>query len=172
MESTFSKSRGADICKDYKQTGFCGFGDNCKFAHIREDYKQGWQLEREWEDVTQGKKKVSDTVVARIDGKEVKEVKEEEDGDEETFPGSTLLTCIICKATCKKPIFAKCAHYFCQSCALKRCRKDPTCAACGADTNGDFDSAKRVEELLGIIREFTTKRQLAGTGPRRGPRPE
>ena len=30
-----------DVCKDYKQTGFCGFGDNCKFLHAREDYKQG-----------------------------------------------------------------------------------------------------------------------------------
>ncbi|KAG7127018.1 Pre-mRNA-splicing factor cwc-24 like protein [Verticillium longisporum] len=45
-----------DTCKDYKQTGFCGFGDNCKFLHAREDYKQGWQLDKEWEDVVKGKK--------------------------------------------------------------------------------------------------------------------
>lgn len=24
-----------DICKDYKETGFCGFGDSCKFLHDR-----------------------------------------------------------------------------------------------------------------------------------------
>lgn len=36
-----------DICKDYKETGFCGFGDSCKFLHDRSDYKFGWQLERE-----------------------------------------------------------------------------------------------------------------------------
>ncbi|CAG9573802.1 unnamed protein product [Danaus chrysippus] len=36
-----------DICKDYKETGFCGFGDSCKFLHDRSDYKHGWQLERE-----------------------------------------------------------------------------------------------------------------------------
>ena len=39
-----------DICKDYKETGFCGFGDSCKFMHDRSDYKFGWQLEKEWED--------------------------------------------------------------------------------------------------------------------------
>lgn len=39
-----------DICKDYKETGFCGYGDNCKFLHDRGDYKSGWQLEREWDE--------------------------------------------------------------------------------------------------------------------------
>jgi RING finger protein 113A len=38
-----------DICKDYKETGYCGFGDSCKFLHDRSDYKSGWQIEREWE---------------------------------------------------------------------------------------------------------------------------
>jgi RING finger protein 113A len=38
-----------DICKDYKETGYCGFGDSCKFMHDRSDYKHGWQLERDWE---------------------------------------------------------------------------------------------------------------------------
>jgi len=39
-----------DICKDYKETGFCGFGDTCKFLHDRSNYKAGWQIEREWEE--------------------------------------------------------------------------------------------------------------------------
>jgi RING finger protein 113A len=39
-----------DICKDYKETGYCGFGDSCKFMHDRTDYKHGWQLERDWEE--------------------------------------------------------------------------------------------------------------------------
>lgn len=42
-----------DICKDYKETGFCGFGDSCKFLHDRSDYKYGWEIERDWE--TDGK---------------------------------------------------------------------------------------------------------------------
>lgn len=35
-----------DICKDYKETGYCGYGDACKFVHDRGDYKSGWELER------------------------------------------------------------------------------------------------------------------------------
>ena len=32
--------------QDYKETGFCGYGDACKFIHDRGDYKSGWELER------------------------------------------------------------------------------------------------------------------------------
>ena len=35
-----------DICKDYKETGYCGYGDSCKFVHDRGDYKSGWELEK------------------------------------------------------------------------------------------------------------------------------
>ena len=35
-----------DICKDYKETGFCGYGDSCKFVHDRGDYKSGWELDK------------------------------------------------------------------------------------------------------------------------------
>ncbi|ETN74062.1 hypothetical protein NECAME_13221 [Necator americanus] len=37
-----------DICKDYKETGFCTFGDSCKFLHDRSDYKHGWEIERDY----------------------------------------------------------------------------------------------------------------------------
>ena len=37
----------AVFLQDYKETGYCTFGDSCKFAHMREDYKAGWQIERE-----------------------------------------------------------------------------------------------------------------------------
>lgn len=36
------------ICKDYKETGYCGFGDTCIFLHDRSDYKSGWQIEQEY----------------------------------------------------------------------------------------------------------------------------
>lgn len=35
-----------DICKDYKETGYCGYGDSCKFMHDRGDYKMGWEIDR------------------------------------------------------------------------------------------------------------------------------
>ncbi|KAF4464870.1 pre-mRNA splicing factor cwc24 [Fusarium albosuccineum] len=46
-----------DVCKDYRKTGFCAFGDSCVFLHDRSDMKQGWQLDREWETITRGRKK-------------------------------------------------------------------------------------------------------------------
>ena len=33
------------ICKDYKLTGYCGFGDDCIFVHDRSDYYTGWEIE-------------------------------------------------------------------------------------------------------------------------------
>ncbi|KAH6648639.1 pre-mRNA-splicing factor cwc24 [Truncatella angustata] len=134
-----------DVCKDYKQTGFCGFGDNCKFLHAREAYSQGWQLDRDWEIKTKGKKNVGGTVVASAD-----RARNPEDNDEadaallEKIP----FACIICKGDYRSPIKTRCGHYFCEPCALQRYRKDPSCAACGAGTNGVFNSAKELKRLL------------------------
>ena len=38
-----------DVCKDYKETGYCGYGDSCKFMHDRGDYLSGWQIENQWQ---------------------------------------------------------------------------------------------------------------------------
>lgn len=38
----------ADICKDFKETGYCGFGDSCKFIHDRSVQVPGWKLEEQW----------------------------------------------------------------------------------------------------------------------------
>ncbi|KAK1758383.1 RNA-splicing factor [Echria macrotheca] len=135
-----------DVCKDYKQTGFCGFGDNCKFLHAREDYQHGWQLDKEWEKVTKGKKVLGGTVVASADRSTRKKQTEEEEADEaeEAMLEGIPFVCIICREDYKAPVVTRCGHYFCEACALKRYRRDPSCAACGAGTNGVFNSAKRV----------------------------
>ena len=46
-----------DICKDYKETGYCVYGDSCKFMHDRGDYKSGWQMEKEWDDAEKARKR-------------------------------------------------------------------------------------------------------------------
>jgi len=144
-----------DVCKDYKQTGFCGFGDSCKFLHAREDYKQGWQLDKEWENVTKGKN-VKGTKVASA----MRNTEDDADSeaDDEMLEGIPF-ACIICKEKYKDPIVTKCGHYFCESCALKRYRKDPSCAACGAGTGGVFNVAKGLKKLLERKRDRAAKRR-------------
>ncbi|KAI5924593.1 hypothetical protein F4810DRAFT_131267 [Camillea tinctor] len=136
-----------DVCKDYKQTGFCGFGDNCKFLHAREDYKQGWQLDREWENVTRGKKNVGGKVVASAN-RGAGNADDDEDAADEAMLEKIPFACIICKGPYREPITTRCGHYFCLTCALQRYRKEPSCAACGAGTGGVFNNAKKLNKLL------------------------
>jgi RING finger protein 113A len=116
------------ICKDYKDTGFCGFGDSCIFLHDRGDYKMGWELDKEWE-LKQNQKQPID--LAAVDSKII-DVKE--------LP----VLCPICKNAFIKPVVTKCLHYFCESCALKHYKKTPKCFECQEATMGHFRPAKNL----------------------------
>ena len=48
IRSTCRFDYAPGICKDFKETGYCGFGETCIFVHDRSDYKLGWELEQEW----------------------------------------------------------------------------------------------------------------------------
>ncbi|KAJ5495116.1 Pre-mRNA-splicing factor cwc24 [Penicillium diatomitis] len=144
-----------DVCKDWKQTGWCGFGDSCKFLHAREDYKQGWELDRDWEIGTNGKK-LSGRVVSQRKGAR-KTAEDDEDEDDDELLDSIPFACIICRKPYQNPIITKCGHYFCESCALQRYRKNPSCAACGAGTGGVFNTAKKLNTLLEKKREKARK---------------
>jgi RING finger protein 113A len=133
-----------DVCKDYKQTGFCGFGDNCKFLHAREDYKQGWALDKEWEVQTKGKKQNGKVVASANKDALLSDEDEKDAALLEKIP----FACVICKTEYKNPIVTKCEHYFCERCALDRYRKKPDCAVCGGSTNGVFNSAKGLSKIL------------------------
>lgn len=146
-----------DVCKDFKNSGWCGFGDNCKFLHDRSDHKQGWQLDREWETVTKGKK-LQGTVVANANRDKVDQ---DDDDDDYAMVENIPFVCIICGGPYREPIVTRCGHYFCEPCALTRYRRDPSCAACGAGTNGVFNSAKRLKKLLEKKKERAAKRRQA-----------
>ncbi|XP_063835907.1 E3 ubiquitin-protein ligase RNF113A [Ostrinia nubilalis] len=115
-----------DICKDYKETGFCGFGDSCKFLHDRSDYKHGWQLEREETEAAGGG-----------------------DSDYEVHSDDELpFRCFICRGSFTDPVVTKCKHYFCEKCALENFKKSSRCFICNAQTSGMFNPAKELEAKL------------------------
>ncbi|KAK3067677.1 RNA-splicing factor [Teratosphaeriaceae sp. CCFEE 6253] len=143
-----------DVCKDYKQTGFCGYGDGCKYLHAREDYKQGWQLDKEWEKA--GKDKKPGTGKGDVgDG-----------DDEEKMLEKIPFKCIICREDYKRPVVTKCGHYFCEKCAMRRYMREKRkqCANCGMDTGGTFGVARKLNELLERKRKREAEKEQSGDG--------
>lgn len=114
--------------------------------HAREDYKQGWQLDRDWE--IGGKSKSSKPSNADADA-----------DDEDKVLKDIPFACVICKEPYKNPIVTKCGHYFCEKCALGRYKKQPSCAICGAGTLGVFNGAKQLRKLLEKKRERAKERR-------------
>ncbi|BFZ00003.1 hypothetical protein BsWGS_03042 [Bradybaena similaris] len=129
LRSTVRWDYQPDICKDYKETGFCGFGDSCKFLHDRSDYKHGWQIEREMEEGTYGQKSEQNYEIS---------------SDEEDFP----FKCFICRKSFKDPVVTKCKHYFCEKCALDNYKKSKRCFVCAESTGGIFNPAKELMSKL------------------------
>uniref|UniRef100_A0A914GYK6 Uncharacterized protein n=1 Tax=Globodera rostochiensis TaxID=31243 RepID=A0A914GYK6_GLORO len=120
-----------DICKDYKETGFCTFGDSCKFMHDRSDYKHGWEIERDWEAGKLKETKADEFLISSDEG---------EDEEVDKLPHS----CYICREQFRKPVATKCKHYFCEECALAQYQRSKKCAVCGEKTEGVFNVAREI----------------------------
>ncbi|CAI4035229.1 hypothetical protein SMKI_12G3780 [Saccharomyces mikatae IFO 1815] len=118
-----------DVCKDFKQTGYCGYGDSCKFLHSRDDFKTGWKLNQDWN-------------------------AEEEDSKTATLDLDKIpFKCTLCKEDYKSPVVTSCGHYFCASCFAKEMKKGTRCSICHKETHG---SAKVASDLQKILKEMKT----------------
>lgn len=141
IRSTVRWDYQPDLCKDYKETGFCGFGDSCKFMHDRGDYKSGWQIDRELESAQPAK--------------DVREYEIKSD-EEDEFP----FACFMCREEFNKPVVTKCGHYFCESCALGHYKRSSKCFVCSAQTGGMFNPAKDLQAKLKAKQDRVTLGQF------------
>ena len=144
-----------DICKDYKETGFCGYGDNCKFMHDRGDYKSGWQLEKEWDDAQARKKKKLEESLKGFDFADGENNKNGGEDDEEEnweidLDEELPFACLICRDEFKDPVITLCGHYFCSKCAVARHQKNSKCAACSKQTMGVFNVAHKIIKQMAV----------------------
>jgi len=129
-----------DVCKDFKDTGYCGYGDACKFLHDRSDYKTGWQLEKDWEE--QQRKQRHDEALVNLG---------EEEAPKKVADDGLPFACLICREPWDKkshPVVTKCEHYFCEGCALKHFQKTWRCFVCAEQTGGIFNAAKNIQEKI------------------------
>lgn len=117
-----------DLCKDYNETGFCGFGDSCIFLHDRTEYKSSYQIEKEWEAEQERKKLEAEHAEEMIQTKETA-VKPTE--------------CPACRKPFKRPVKTLCSHYFCEGCVLRQTK----CPVCKAALMGSFKPASKELDL-------------------------
>jgi len=110
-----------NLCKDYNQTGYCGYGDSCIYIHDRTTYVSGNVLDQRWDAMISSKKKTK-----------VPKQQEEE--------AAITTCCLVCKTVSNLLVKTRCNHIFCETCAYARFNKGITsCEECGAQTLGIFN---------------------------------
>eukprot|EP00127_Corallochytrium_limacisporum_P003967 Clim_evm16s156 gene=Clim_evmTU16s156 len=112
------------ICKDFKETGFCGFGDTCQFLHDRTDLSKGMSIDRNWD------------VTSRTRAKTIS-------GEMDVAPS----VCPLCRRSFLRPVVTACQHYFCEGCIIKRATessRNAVCPVCKKSLNLVFNDASKV----------------------------
>jgi len=154
-----------DICKDYKETGFCGFGDTCIYLHDRGDTKSGWQMEQEYEEKKRREEERKGREMERFmssmmcgevahgGGNDVKKKStddyfdnNQEKGDNSAKNDGIPYACHICRGPFQNPVVTTCGHYFCESCMQSRIRESglTTCPICQKDTHGVLNHPQKL----------------------------
>jgi len=174
-----------DICKDYKDTGFCGFGDGCIYLHDRGNTLNGWQLEEEYE----RKKKLEQDKKQRDMDLFCQEINGSGNGNTQdgNGNGNTLeilesisgsggtddlpFACFLCRQPFKEPVVTGCSHYFCQKCIMEHVKANnrtssgsgggssastsASCPICQKDTHGVFNYPTKLHQKKKRLGCFT-----------------
>ena len=126
-----------DICKDYKDTGFCGFGDTCIYLHDRGDTLTGWQIDQQYEQQKQQEKARQEEEMNQF---AINETGEKDKPLDDGIP----FKCYICREAFNDPIVTTCGHYFCTKCIMKSYSSNPACPVCLVDTGGVFNNPTKL----------------------------
>lgn len=143
-----------DICKDYKETGFCGFGDTCIYLHDRGDTLSGWQLEEKWQEEQRLKKEQQE--------KELNDFLEKSSGKATTDTNTPAVSddglpfaCHLCRNPFDDPVVTACQHYFCEKCIMSHVRNhSDACPICQKETHRVFNEPTKL---------IAKKRQVLGS---------
>lgn len=156
MRSTATFDYQMDVCKDYKESGYCGFGDSCKFLHDRSDYKSGWQLDSEWNAQQKRMEKErfekfqnrADTKRQRFEQLQNEAIAQGLDPtmvvmdhlpEEEVPEKERCSVCLKQWSECSSsPCVTLCGHFFCEGCFAAT--STSTCRVCTKPTQGIFNS--------------------------------
>ena len=180
-----------DICKDYKETGFCGFGDTCIYLHDRGDTKTGWQMEQEYEDKKKREEeKKGKEMEAFMQSMMCGEIKNASGGgtmlqsangngnDASTFntDDGIPFACHLCRGPFQNPIVTTCGHYCCEKCMMARVREFGNgCPVCQKDTHGVLNHAQKLvakkRRLVGrdgTWEEYLERSKVGGDGDEGG----
>ena len=130
-----------DICKDWKETGTCSFGDECIYLHDRGTYLEGWNAGKDG------------------DHHNAEDVRSE-DGPTSQAPRLPF-ACFLCRSkflalvakdTQRRFVVTPCNHYFCEECVLAHTTQDATqygkCPQCDRRIGAAYADAQRLVTRL------------------------
>lgn len=139
-------------CKDFFEAGYCVFGNSCIFVHDRNDYKFGWEEERDWDQKQKRKmdrrqRRLEAAEEGRDDDVSMSTDDEEIDANEEPAKyGHIDAKCLICGGQYVNPTLLDCGHIFCSGCAQKQYISTAKCFKCSKKNQGIFNSGAKILE--------------------------
>ncbi|KAJ2794959.1 RNA-splicing factor, partial [Coemansia furcata] len=92
-----------NLCKDYKETGYCGYGDSCIFLHDRSTTKTGWQLEKEFEEAQQGVQR-DNPKLWQVESDSDNDASSRKAGRKKASAEELPFACLVCRKPFTKPV--------------------------------------------------------------------